>query len=347
MRSEAVSFIDALLSDEAGSPYVSRGGDLHLSNPGQRELLLAMVARGVPLRTLARGFSMHPFIRDRDVLTISPIKDRPLSLGEVVAFTQPAKGRLAIHRIIQKTEKGWLIRGDNCPEPDGVVAVEEIIGRVSRVERAGRDIHLGIGGAGKLIALLNRGRMLMYLKQIWMLPRRVASHALHAIQSLAVYRRLGRRLAPPATISVADENDMEAVHDRLNPFSPYRKEKPDPNVANFVAKNKEDLTGFVQLVYHPAGLTPWVGYWLFSLHVWTIYRGMGTGNSLTRRVIDEAAARGAKEILLAVYEDNKRAIRMYRNFGFEISISPGLEPVLAEEKRQTGRRRIVMRKELR
>ena len=172
-----------LSSDITDSQYVSQGGELSLSNLGQLELLLAMVESGVALRTTARGFSMQPFIRDKDVLTISPIKDRQPSLGDVVAFTQPATGRLAIHRIIRRTEDGWLIRGDNCPEPDGVVATEKIIGSVCRVERDGKDVRLGIGKGGVLIAILNRSNALLRLKQLLILPRRVINYGLRLFQS--------------------------------------------------------------------------------------------------------------------------------------------------------------------
>ena len=179
-------------SDISDSQYVCQGGELSLSNMGQRELLLAMAESGMALRMTALGFSMQPFIRDKDVLTISPIKYMQPSLGDVVAFTQPGTGRLAIHRIIGRTDDGWLIRGDNCPDSDGVVATENIIGRVCRVERQGKEARLGIGKVAKLIAILNRGSALLRLKKLLILPRRAVSYGLHSFQSLSVYRWLGK-----------------------------------------------------------------------------------------------------------------------------------------------------------
>jgi len=64
-------------------------------------------------------------------------------------------------------------------------------------------------------------------------------------------------------------------------------------------------------------------------------------------VIAKAKEQKAKDMLLVVFEDNKAAIRLYRKFGFEIITHPDLEPLLAEEKTNTGKRRIVMRKKLR
>jgi hypothetical protein len=79
------------------SDYVFIGGELHLSNLGQLELLTGMMERGVPLRTMVRGFSMHPFICDGDVLTISPVNGKKLLPGDVVAFVQPeSEGLLSI-----------------------------------------------------------------------------------------------------------------------------------------------------------------------------------------------------------------------------------------------------------
>ncbi len=174
------------------SQYVFQGGELSLSDLGQLELLLAMMESGVALRTTARGFSMQPFIRDKDVLTISPIKEMQPSLGDVVAFKKPSTGKLAIHRIIGRTDDGWLIRGDNCPDSDGVVATENIIGRVCRVERQGMEAHRGIGKAGELIAILNRGKALLCLKKLLIMPRRAASYGLRSFQSFSVYRWLGK-----------------------------------------------------------------------------------------------------------------------------------------------------------
>jgi hypothetical protein len=46
------------------SDYVSTGEELHLSNTGQLELLTGMMERGVSLRSLERGFSLHSIIRE-------------------------------------------------------------------------------------------------------------------------------------------------------------------------------------------------------------------------------------------------------------------------------------------
>ncbi|MGB5218281.1 MAG: GNAT family N-acetyltransferase [Smithella sp.] len=330
-----------------GNPHVSEGGELSLSNKGQMALLLATVEKEASLRTMARGFSMRPFIRDKDILTIGPVKDKKNFLGDVVAFTHPENGRMAIHRIIGHTDKGWLIRGDNCLEPDGVVPEDKIIGRVSRVERGEKDVRLGIGKAGALIAILNRGNALSSCKRIIAWPLLAAGKALQKMQSLRLYRWCMKRLAIQVEISEASEDDMEAVHTMFNPGVPYRMQESNPNVTNWVAKKNRQVIAFTQNIYHLQENQPWLGHWLFSLHVRARNRGAGIGERLTAKVIEKAIEQKATEILLVVFEDNKRAIRLYQKFGFEHTTLPALEPMLAEEKTRMGRRRIVMRKKFR
>lgn len=334
----------------SGTPdeqYVSEGGTLSLSNFGQKELLLAMMEKGAALRTTARGFSMHPFIHDKDVLTITPLKNQPPSVGDVVAFAQPATDRLAIHRIIGRKNDGWIIKGDNCLEPDGIVPDEKIIGRVSRVERGEKDVTLGVGALRFLIAIVNRVNALLHVRRNIVLLLHKAGNVLQRLQSLALYRRIAKMVPLRVDISHADEDDMEAVHNMFTPDLPYRKQEANPNVVNWVAKRNGKIIAFVQNVYHPEENQPWSGHWLFSLYVRVRYRGTGIGRMLTEKVIEKAREQSAGELLLVVFEDNKKAFTLYQTFGFEHIMLPALEPMLAEEKLKTGRRRIVMRKKLR
>ena len=149
-----------------------------------------MIQKGASLHTTVRGFSMSPFIRDEDVVTIAPMKGGPPRVGEVVAFVKPGCGRLAVHRVVAAEGTGWLIRGDNCPEPDGVVATEKIIGRVVAVERKGRPVRFGTGPAGACIAALSRRGLLGRLHAVALLPRRAAGFALR--QARRWHERLGR-----------------------------------------------------------------------------------------------------------------------------------------------------------
>ncbi|HOL17759.1 MAG TPA: S26 family signal peptidase, partial [Bacillota bacterium] len=252
--------------------YTTPGGVLYLSNSGQLELLRGVHERGVPLRTMVRGSSMYPFIRNNDVVTIAPLNGRLPRIGEVVACTHPVTGRLVIHRVIKKNAHGWLLQGDNCPRADGEVTGDQIIGRVIRIERGGREVRLGLGAERKLIALLNRGPGLFFIKQIWYFPRRAAGFILRCLQALPLYRLLGRYLARSITVVPAGENDRALIQRRFHLFSPFPIPSPGAEVFYWVARRGSKVIGFVQLVRQHKDHRHWPGYWLFSLQVWPPYR---------------------------------------------------------------------------
>jgi ribosomal protein S18 acetylase RimI-like enzyme len=117
-------------------------------------------------------------------------------------------------------------------------------------------------------------------------------------------------------------------------------------VLRLVARCCGRVAGFVELVHHPLEHHPWEGDWLFSLTVWGRYRGLGIGEALVRRVLAEAQLRGAADVRLAVYNDNARAITLYRKLGFAPFTETALEPLFAAEQSTYGRRRVVMRRTL-
>ena len=117
------------------------------------ELMAAVLDKNTPFRFTAPGFSMSPFIRDGDVITIAPGR---LRYGDVVAFVNPCHGKLTVHRIVHVSRTGYLIKGDDTPDSDGRVPRSSIIGRVIRVEHRGRRVRLGLGIERIVIAFLSR-----------------------------------------------------------------------------------------------------------------------------------------------------------------------------------------------
>jgi len=139
---------------------------MSLSGPALIELMTAVLEKGSSFRFLAKGFSMTPFIKDGDVVTISPFQSRKASMGEVVAFIKPQTQNLAVHRIIGKSKARFLLQGDNVPEADGLVPEEQLLGYVEKVERQGRSVNLGLGPERRLIAFLNRKGWLLHLRYV-------------------------------------------------------------------------------------------------------------------------------------------------------------------------------------
>ncbi len=175
----------------------------------------------------------------------------------------------------------------------------------------------------------------------------LAGSALRRLQSIPLYRRIGQRIAPGMTLREATDADRLAVHRWFDPNgNPTHALHPHPNVTEWVAEYHSQLAGFVQLVRHPPDHYPYVGNWLFALHVKSIRRGLGIGQALSEAVIERSRAEGAPTLDLLVYEDNLRAIDLYRKLGFVMYTNPDLEARLDPERASSGRRRVAMRKRL-
>jgi len=308
------------------------------------ELLKAVLEKGKLFRFQAPGFSMYPFIRNNDIITIAPLTDRCPSAGDVVAFIHPDIGKLVVHRVIDCSDNTFLIKGDNTGMPDGLVPRENIFGTVILVERAGRNAVAGLGYGRGAIALLSRYGLLQGFIWIMRLPRKVGGAGLHKAQEFVIYRRFARNLRPDLTILKADDKDMNAVHTQWDSeiqLEPYRR---NPEVTNVVAKHGNTILGFIQLVHHPDSHHPYTGFWLSSLTVRAPYRGMGIGRELVMRVILIAQEEGATALSLLVSEKNRPAIALFRDLQFVPATIPGLEERLEEDYAASGTRRIAMRR---
>jgi len=130
--------------------------EFSLSNNDLAELMQATLARGACFRIKVNGFSMSPFIKNSDVVTISALKDSRPGLGKVAAFINPRTNKLAIHRIVARGRGTYLIKGDNTLSADGLVPQENILGCVTRIERNGRQIYFGLHQGRAAIALFSR-----------------------------------------------------------------------------------------------------------------------------------------------------------------------------------------------
>jgi signal peptidase I len=130
---------------------------LSLSGAALIELMRAVHAKGLPFRFSAGGYSMTPFIKNGDVITVSPLAPQAPRVGDVVAFVHPETRLLCLHRVLSAHGDGFFIQGDNLDEkPDGMIPREAILGRVTGLERAGRRVRLGLGPERLLVAFLSR-----------------------------------------------------------------------------------------------------------------------------------------------------------------------------------------------
>jgi hypothetical protein len=144
--------------------FVVKAQELPLSGPALLELMRAVLVRGLPFRFRARGWSMAPFIRDGDVITVSPFRRARPGIGEVVAFTRPGTENVVVHRVLSRRGPAAFIQGDSVPGcGDGLIPAENLLGRVTRIERNGQEVWLGLGPERYAIAWLSRTRRLIPL----------------------------------------------------------------------------------------------------------------------------------------------------------------------------------------
>jgi hypothetical protein len=115
---------------------------------------------------------MSPFIKDGDLITVSPLSDASPYGGHVVAFISPATGKVVVHRVVGVGCEHFLIKADRYPDSDELVAEANILGLVTKVERNGKEVFLGLGPEGHLISFLTRNRLLFHLLYaLWRLVR--------------------------------------------------------------------------------------------------------------------------------------------------------------------------------
>jgi hypothetical protein len=154
--------------------FTVKAQELPLSGQALLDLMRAVLDRDVPFRFCARGWSMTPFIRDGDVITVAPLQQFLPGVGQVVAFVRPDTGSLVVHRVVARRAAAVLIQGDNGLEyEDGHIPQENLLGRVTRIERNGRSVCIGLGPERYAIAWLSRIRLLAPLRGLlvsWLRP---------------------------------------------------------------------------------------------------------------------------------------------------------------------------------
>lgn len=144
----------------------SPAGAETLSRARLHDLLHRLLDEGLAVELRIAGASMSPFIRGGDLLTLIPRASRPVRRGDVVAFL--ADGRsLVIHRVVAADGETVRTQGDALRSSDRPVALAEVLAFVSRVERRGRTVRLGLGAERAHLAWLARRGWLAPLLRPW------------------------------------------------------------------------------------------------------------------------------------------------------------------------------------
>ena len=161
------------------------------------------------------------------------------------------------------------------------------------------------------------------------------------IQGITVYRRIVRLLHVDISVREANEEDERKFIAWLHPGRTEIHIAPDITCTCFIAEKGGRIIGSVELVRRTNKHYPYDGYWLSSLNVRIMYRGMGIGEELSQKVIAKSREEGAKELCLTVGENNHPAIRLYQKLGFQFKVVPELEKQF-EQERDAHRRAMLL-----
>ncbi|HSN49767.1 MAG TPA: signal peptidase I [Bacteroidales bacterium] len=102
-----------------------------------KDLGFRLLAEGKTIRVKAEGASMYPSIKSGSIILIEPLKQGydPVA-GEIIAWKRDSG--IVVHRLVSsyitKHQKYYVTRGDSSIAEDEPVILEQIAGKVVRVE---------------------------------------------------------------------------------------------------------------------------------------------------------------------------------------------------------------------
>lgn len=95
-----------------------------------QDLVKGALAEGKAVEIRSFGFSMWPRIKDGAPVRVEPCAAAELQQGDVVLFDEGS--RLVLHRVLRLSSTRALIKGDACPDVDGWIPLERVLGRLPR-----------------------------------------------------------------------------------------------------------------------------------------------------------------------------------------------------------------------
>lgn len=125
------------MKNKSKQPYAKPKGHpvLNLSGKAIGELVKEFMTKGKSIKFRSKGQSMHPIIKEEDLITVSPyIRKVPVS-GDIIAYINPETEKMIIHRLIKITPDTFTAKGDNCLHHDSSHDRSNILGYVSQINQ--------------------------------------------------------------------------------------------------------------------------------------------------------------------------------------------------------------------
>jgi len=97
----------------------------------QKVINLLLKSNQLSLRSF--GISMEPFFHENDILYFKKVSFNKIKINDFIVIKQNRK--LISHRVIYKTGKYLITKGDNSPRSDGKIYPKQVVGRVYQIKR--------------------------------------------------------------------------------------------------------------------------------------------------------------------------------------------------------------------
>lgn len=130
------------------------------------EVTFDLLGSGQPVRFVVRGRSMHPALRDGEMVTVVPVEAAEVKVGDIILYR--AGGGALAHRVIRTEERAgrpvFILRGDASATCDQPVEAAQVSGQVVSVLRGGRTVRLD----SRMARIRHRSRTLFIWIRRWL-----------------------------------------------------------------------------------------------------------------------------------------------------------------------------------
>ena len=305
----------------------------------------AVLAKGGSLWFRARGFSMSPFLRDRDHVMVRQVGPSSFARGSILLCRGP-HGGLVAHRVVNVVRNGnensveAVMLADSSGSTLLKVAGDEVLGEVVALRRGDKIVYLnrGFRGMGGRFAACHRYSMHLLLR-VAGLPRRVGAHLVRRVQDGAPYRhfvaRFVRSRVRTCVVPKRDVCRSTSVRKRIPEIVNRKVDRKDTKICGQQDAGNDHLIhallwgkviGSVELARLPDYGTSTSDLWLFSLWTNPFLRRAGIGERLVQETLDKARDLGAGRVHAFVQTNNLAAQALYDKLGFNRSLEQSLEP---------------------
>ena len=104
------------------------------------KIIIPQLKRRKSFILMAEGNSMLPILHSNDVVQYKKVNFKQVDINDIVLVRK--NKRLFTHRIIYKTDRYLVSKGDSNPESDGKIISKNVLAKVVSVKRNGQTINI-------------------------------------------------------------------------------------------------------------------------------------------------------------------------------------------------------------